>query len=602
MCGAATLLIVLAVVAFGSLSTVVPEMIEQSAIEERERSVDFHLVPETHREIAVAVNEHLRGKQRRQESEEMGKFRRIRSAMKLDGRRVQEQRRQEEQEHGQEEEQEKVESGLFEPKLDKVESNLFVEPTLEKVDEKATIVMKDSGVLQKRDEVKEAFLHAWRGYRAFAFGHDELSPTTNGTNDSWGGFGVTLVDALDTMMLMGLTDEVAAAREHVASIDFDSDYDASFFESTIRYLGGLLSAHSLSGDALYLAKAIELADRLMPAFNSPTGVPYSIVNLRTRAARNPQWNDQNSILSELGSVQLEFKWLSAASGEPRYALAAEKVMVVLRRLADADDKERGGAMPRGLYPVYVSPSGTGSWQSALASWGGLGDSFYEYLLKQWLLLGDEAALRMYTESVDALREHMVGTAHVGNWKYIGEYRHGQLGGGMDHLACYAPGTLALGSRYVAERREDLTLAIELMETCIALYRSQPTGLGPERVVFGGSGAAPFVVESPRYLLRPETIESLLMLYRVTGTQRYRDIGYQIFQSIVRYCKTPAGFSGIRDVTVNVDEGGQIVHDNSMQSFFLAETLKYLYLLFSDDDLPLDQFVFTTEAHPLRIRK
>src|SRR3989338_7290014 len=167
----------------------------------------------------------------------------------------------------------------------------------------------------RRDAVREALLHAWTGYAAHAFGHDEVSPVTNGTNDSWGAFGVTLVDALDTLHLAfhgwggeeqktAIAELWTRAEEHVRQIDWMvRDYDASFFEMTIRYLGGLLSIHQLSGERMYLPKAEELGERLALAFDSPSGVPYSIVNLRSGKTRNPQWNGGNSILSELGSVQ-----------------------------------------------------------------------------------------------------------------------------------------------------------------------------------------------------------------------------------------------------------------------------------------------------------
>lgn len=462
--------------------------------------------------------------------------------------------------------------------------------------------------------VRNAFLHAWKGYRAFAFGHDEISPVTNGTNDSWGGFGVTLVDALDTMYIMGLFHEDDASendsadrsgksnqnsdanefyrdvKAHVQSIDWSRrNYDASFFESSIRYLGGLLSIHQLTGEPLFLAKAVELGDRLLPAFNSPTGIPFSIVNLQTGSARNPAWNGGNSILSELGSVQLEFKQLSTLSGNPNYGHASQKVMDHL------------AAMPtNGLFPVYINPA-SGAGASDLVSFGGLGDSFYEYLLKQYILSGgeDQQALQLYVSAVDAMKTSLIGV-NVDGRKFLGEMKGGRLTGGFDHLVCYVPGMLALGTIFIEDRHSDLELAIDLLETCISLYKDQPTGLGPERVEFNfrsdaSSAAAPYTIKSSRYLLRPETIESLFILYRVTGNMRYQDIGWEIFQSLERYCRTPAAYSGLRDVTSPASP-----HDNSMQSFFLAETLKYLFLLFSDTSvLSLEDFVFTTEAHPFR---
>lgn len=179
--------------------------------------------------------------------------------------------------------------------------------------------------------VREAFKHAWGGYEEHAMGHDEIRPTTNATNDSWGGFGATLIDALDTMLVMGLSDEFERSVRHLeANLDFDKDYDCSFFETSIRMLGGLLGAYELSGERFLLEQATDLATRLLPSFNTPTGLPRSVVNLRTGKAHNHQWAG-GSILAEVGSIQLEFKYLSKVTGDAKFAKAADKVMEALSK-------------------------------------------------------------------------------------------------------------------------------------------------------------------------------------------------------------------------------------------------------------------------------
>lgn len=127
-------------------------------------------------------------------------------------------------------------------------------------------------------------MHAYGGYEKHAFGHDEVRPVTNETNDSWNGWGVTMIDALDTMALMGLTEELARARAHVATLTFDQDKSISVFETTIRYLGGLLSAYALTQDQLYADKAFELGRAMLPAFETETRIPYNSLNLQTYAA------------------------------------------------------------------------------------------------------------------------------------------------------------------------------------------------------------------------------------------------------------------------------------------------------------------------------
>ena len=138
------------------------------------------------------------------------------------------------------------------------------------------------------------------------------------------------------------------------------------------------------------------------------------------------------------------------------------------------------------------------------------------------------------------------------------------------------------------------LADDLTTTCHKSYDSTQTKLGPE--VFEFRNNKEFAVGSAYYILRPEVIESYFVLWRTTHDQKYRDWAWEAFQAIKEHCRVEGGYSGIQNVDTT-----PVSHDDNQQSFFLAETLKYLYLIFSDDDLiPLDKYVFNTEAHPLGI--
>eukprot|EP00732_Lithocolla_globosa_P005164 Lithocolla_globosa_v1_NODE_5177_length_1288_cov_2.825629.p1 type:complete len:243 gc:universal NODE_5177_length_1288_cov_2.825629:1074-346(-) len=225
-----------------------------------------------------------------------------------------------------------------------------------------------------------------------------------------------------------------------------------FFETTIRYLGGLLGAYALSGDELFLEKARELGDVLMKAYNTPTGIPYNSINLQTGKGTNPGYTNGGSILSEIGSVQLEFKYLSHLTGDSKYAEAAQKVMDVLE---DATEPTPG------LYPIYVDPN-TGKYVNKKVTFGALADSFYEYLLKQFLQTQktEPQFEKMYIESIEAMSEKMVGKS--GGFTYVGDF---DSGSGtvlpiMDHLFCFVPGMLALGSAELEgeNREKDLELA------------------------------------------------------------------------------------------------------------------------------------------------
>ena len=137
--------------------------------------------------------------------------------------------------------------------------------------------MEKSKRLQKLATVKESFRHAWTGYKQAAVGHDEVRPVTGGYRDPFAGWGATLVDALDTLWIMDLRDEFAEAVDEVRKIDFTTSgrRDIPLFETVIRYLGGLVSAYDISGHkySILLDKAIELAEILMGAFDTPNRMP-----------------------------------------------------------------------------------------------------------------------------------------------------------------------------------------------------------------------------------------------------------------------------------------------------------------------------------------
>lgn len=238
-------------------------------------------------------------------------------------------------------------------------------------------------------------------------------------------------------------------------------------------------------------------------------------------------------MSEIGSVQLEFKYLSHYLGDPIYAAKADKVYRVLSESNKAGKRE-------GLYPVYISPENA-AFTSDLVSLGGLGDSYYEYLLKRYILGGQtEPEFRqLYDESMESVMANLVVEAFSPTdnrtFTFLGEWRRG-LVSEMDHLVCYVPGMLILGAQGPAHDLH-VDTAKRLAEACYHTYKTMPTNIGPERISFlpfknsGGRSPPPngFSVMSGKYLLRPETIESLFYLWRYTGDTMYRDWGWSIFE-------------------------------------------------------------------------
>ncbi|CAG8491029.1 16214_t:CDS:2 [Cetraspora pellucida] len=462
---------------------------------------------------------------------------------------------------------------------------------------------------ERQMKVKQAFKHAWDGYVRDAWGNDEYHPISHrGSNLSRSGIGFTIVDSLDTLLLMELKDEYEYARNWVAnSLDFSIDGEVNVFETTIRVLGGLLSAYHLSGnDMLYLAKAVDLGDRLLGAFSSPSGIPYASVNLATREGIVAHFNGGASSTSEATTLQLEFKYLSYISDNYVYWDKSQNIMLTVDNLKKYD----------GLVPIYLSPNDGKFWGGRITL-GARGDSYYEYLLKQFIQTSytEYFYRRMYDEAIKGVKTHLIDYSYPSGLLYIGELSGSgddNLSPKMDHLVCFMGGSLALGAtkgRKVYDIQddmsdndlEDLDIGKELTKTCVEMYLSTNTGLAPEIAYFSTSeDATTDIIIKPldsHNLLRPETVESLFILWRLTGDVQYRHWGWKIFQAFEKYAKLDeGGYTSLDDVTIVPPE-----RRDKMETFWLAETLKYFYLLFGPDDLiPLDKYVFNTEAHPFPI--
>ncbi|KAG5356139.1 Mannosyl-oligosaccharide 1,2-alpha-mannosidase [Yarrowia sp. B02] len=464
--------------------------------------------------------------------------------------------------------------------------------------------------VNEQKAVKQAFVDSWNGYQKYAWGKDVYKPQSKtGKNMGPKPLGWFIVDSLDTLMLMGLEKELADARYWVdKDLDYDMDYEVNTFETTIRMLGGLLSAHYLSKDDMYLDKAVNLGNRLLGAFDSETGVPYASVNLKTRKGAKSHADGGASSTAEAATVQLELKYLSKLTGEALYWDAAEKVMKVM----EANKAQEG------LVPIFIQPD-TGKFQGNQIRLGSRGDSYYEYLIKQYLQTEkrEEIYRDMYEEAVDGIKHHMVKQSVPGDLAFIGELDRGINGPfstKMDHLVCFAGGMFALGATegytqkeveqsesWTQTRQVNLRLGVELTRTCYEMYHQTVTGLSPEIVFFNDHNtlSKDFSVkpQDAHNLQRPETVESLFYLWRITRNPIYREWGWEIFQAFEKYTKVPgdAGYDSINNV-----ESTEPSWRNNMESFWLSETLKYLYLLFDDSKdevLPLTEIVFNTEAHP-----
>ncbi|XVF19043.1 hypothetical protein REPUB_Repub11eG0076400 [Reevesia pubescens] len=293
----------------------------------------------------------------------------------------------------------------------------------------------------------------------------------------------------------------------------------------------------------------------------------------------------NSILADSATEQLEFIALSQRIKDPKYQQKVENVVKEIHKIFPSD----------GLLPIYINPH-SGTTSHSTITFGAMGDSFYEYLLKAWIQGNKTETVKHYRDMWETMKglQSLIRKSTPSSFAYICEKTGNSLSDKMDELACFAPGMLALGSVGYGpgEAEKFLALAEELAWTCYNFYQSTPTKLAGENYFF--RTGQDMTVGTSWNILRPETIESLFYLWRLTGNKTYQEWGWNIFQAFEKNSRIETGYVGLKDVNTGVK-------DNMMQSFFLAETLKYLYLLFSPPSvIPLDEWVFNTEAHPLKI--
>ena len=217
---------------------------------------------------------------------------------------------------------------------------------------------------------------------------------------------------------------------------------------------------------------------------------------------------------------------------------------------------------------------------------------------------DDVALKMYVDAVNAVDNTLVQTSKNG-LRYLADKIYGRLEHKMGHLACFSAGMFSLGSNLSVhsspeQNQHFMKLGEDIGLTCQESYKRTETGIGPEVFWFTGDFEAQALRQNDEYyILRPEVIEGWLYLWRITHNNIYREWAWKAVQSIEKYClvEENGAYSGIRNVNSKQPD-----KDDVQQTFWMSETLKYLYLIFSNDDLvPFDKWVFNSEAHPLPIK-
>ncbi|MFZ1689035.1 MAG: glycoside hydrolase family 47 protein [Flavobacteriales bacterium] len=424
----------------------------------------------------------------------------------------------------------------------------------------------DSTYLKLAEEVKQETLRSWNAYKQYAWGHDALKPLSRAHEDWYEHpLYISPIDAYSTLKLMGFANEAKEIEDYVVdSLSWDKDVDAKVFEVDIRILGGLLSMYELSGNPKVLAKTVDFADRMMPAFNTGTGIPTYTVNLRTGRTSGDTVN-----VAEAGTNILELGILSYYTKDPKYYAAGKRATMAIH--------QRRSKL--GLPGTDINVQ-TGEWTNRTAHICAGVDSYYEYLYKAYTLFGDTAIGRVWNEAITAINTYLPEEKDSLLWYGRVDMDSGKHTSDVITLYdAFFPALLVLSGDTVRAERVQHTWDVVWRE-----HGLEPTAYdyGKREVTYGD------------YDLNPEIIESSYYLYHFTSKPMYRDMAVQYWADIKKHCRTEVAFTSVEDVRT-------MKQKDYMPTFFFAETLKYLYLAFCEGNgaFDLDEHVFNTEAHPFR---
>lgn len=453
-------------------------------------------------------------------------------------------------------------------------------------------------------------------YLNHCLGKDELVPTEQSCED-WFNIGLTLIDSLDTLLLMDLKEEYDKSREWAAeNLSFKGiGKTVSMFEIVIRALGGLNSAYDLTDDDLWRDKAVELGDILVLWFNATdTGCPPASVYLGEMKDKKMIEDSKRrgtgglSNPAEVGTLQLEFRTLSRISGDPKYRQAVDRCedMLVKEAMSSSD----------GLLTDAINLR-DGKQKGRRLTIAGRVDSFYELLVKTWIAYGktDSNYRKSFERAVKSIFSLL--TKNEGGHLYVGEMSRGHRNSFrrvMDHLSCFFPGNLALaalhglgGGVHGNGRQDYMPMARGLTESCYAMTRWNEVGLAGESTRFGDARVKPIPYQDVNFI-RPEIVEALYYMDAIDpqAGKKYKEWGENMWISHRKYSQVEGKMDGLMSTTNNLHGGvGELVHEGKLHSFAIAETFKYFFMLFDERNMeqssfPLYKWVFNTEAHPVKV--
>ncbi|XP_016950758.1 mannosyl-oligosaccharide alpha-1,2-mannosidase IA [Drosophila biarmipes] len=453
------------------------------------------------------------------------------------------------------------------------------------------ILTKEIDPAEVRVQLKEMMQHAWRSYARVVWGTNEFRPVSQrvhvGSDFGTYKLGATIIESLDTLYLMGLDKELKRSRDWIEkSFSLDRvDEPLPLIALTSRLLCPMLTLYSLTGDLLYKDKAVHIGDRILSAFDTATGIPRRLV-VPKEGSTLTKYLDDMSRTSEFGALHLEFFYLSEITGSPVYR---DRVQGIQDRIAKA-------AKVNGLYPnAFCTKYGT--WESHNCSI----NRYHDTLLKAWMQSGktDSQNEVLFEDALLAVVQNLV-VINAEEATYVTDMRDGTLTHRMRQSDCFAGALFALGAAATSMDHWEkyAEIGIGITDTCHDMFWDSSTRLGPDTFAFTEKSQKEILpLQRNFYMLRPEVVESYFVLWRLTHDEKYRLWGYEILLAIEKYCRTPNGYTGILDVNNKTSEP-----DDVQRTFFLGATLKYLFLLFSDDDVvPLEEWVFNSAGHFLPVK-
>lgn len=477
-----------------------------------------------------------------------------------------------------------------------------------------------------KNETRFLFKHAWSSYMQYGFPADEVLPDTcepygpdyNNIynvvrNDALGNTSLTILDNLDTLMIMEEWDELEKVLEYLKSEEktlFNKDTIVQVFETTIRSLGGLLSTHLLltdvtkgnqilpsryqkfkeisdKYDGFLLNMAYDLGLKLLPAFKTSTEIPVPRINLAKGVLKVPSNLQKETCTSGAASPVLEFTLLSKLSGDPQFEFYSQLTFWKLW----------SSRLPLDLMPMSIDPIAN-KWKDQITGIGASVDSFYEYAAKASILFNDDYMWHVFKTSYKALLTHLV----QGGGDNEGVMIFGNVGvndGSLASIWIDLLGAFWSGLQVLTGQLQD---AIKTHLMYLKLW--DHFDLIPERWNFllnksqlENNDSEAIMLEW--YPLRPEFIESTYYLYRATRDPMYLQIGARVLELLQTKYKTVCGFHGLQDIRTGKFQ-------NRMETFVMSETMKYLMLLFDADNeiflhtnmMNNKNWIFSTEAHPM----